>query len=218
MEYVINPRTNRKVAVGGKLWKSLIRGGQLTADNQESEGRQNRMGMNESKHETVVLDDDPPDDEAELQQLMGQYDRILPPTVQAVKGRGKAANKIVAKRVPNVKVVKVADPVETKRDRMAILQKAAVLVKDNNENLEDFDGDEIEKQLEEMILRDMNRGKAGKQDRDGGNKTVLRKVGGKPDVRDTLIKKPRVVRKNIKANTKRFQLLETETEATTDVE
>lgn len=212
MEYIINPRTNRKVAVGGKLWKSLIRGGQLTADNQESEGRQTRMGMNESKHETVVLDDDPPDDEAELQQLMGQYDRILPPTVQAVKGRGKVANKIVAKRVPNVKVVKVADPVETKRDRMAILQKAAELIKDNNDDMDDFDDAEIQRQLEHMVLRDMDeknrQGKVGKQDRDSGNKTV-KSPSKKPALRNTntLIKKPRV-----KANTKRFQLLETETE------
>lgn len=208
MEYIINPRTNRKVAVGGKLWKSLIRGGQLTAD----QGQQTRMGMNESKHETVVLDDDPPDDEAELQQLMGQYDRILPPTVQAVKGRGKAANKIVAKRVPNVKVVKVADPVETKRDRMAILQKAAELIKDNNDDMDDFDDAEIQRQLEHMVLRDMDeknrQGKVGKQDRDSGNKTV-KSPSKKPALRNTntLIKKPRV-----KANTKRFQLLETETE------
>lgn len=204
MEYVINPRTNRKVAVGGKLWKSLMRSGQLTPNNNLDD---EPAEMLHEKHETVILEDNPPDDEAELQQLLGQYDKILPPNVQAVKGRGKALNKIVAKRVPNVKVVKVADPVETKKERKAILQKAAELIKDNNDDMDDFDDAEIQKQLEHMVLRDM----ANKQRErlDNGQKKV---VGGKPPVQNTLIKKPRAVRKNVKANTKRFQLLETETE------
>jgi len=76
-DVIINPLTQRPVKVGSRTWLKLVREGLV-------EGK-----YSDPKEIYTVQEGD------DEQELINQFNETLPPNVQAVRGRGKYANKIV---------------------------------------------------------------------------------------------------------------------------
>ena len=79
-DIIINPKTQRPVKVGSRTWLNLVKEGLI-------------QGYYSDPHE--IYDVKEGDDEDELIQ---KFNETLPPNVQAVRGRGKYANKIVKRK------------------------------------------------------------------------------------------------------------------------
>lgn len=128
-DIVINPQTQRPIKVGGRIWLKLHKQGILE-------------GEFKAKNEIYSIKED--DDEGEIQNKINDANEKLPDGIQAVRGRGKYAGKIVKRRL---------QPSTEQTTRSAIRKTAQVIrepeVYENLQNSDDFQGE-----LEELIMRE----------------------------------------------------------------
>ena len=126
-DIIINPQTQRPVKVGSRTWLKLV-----------------REGLVEGKYSdpTEIYTVKEGDDE---QELINQFNQSLPPNQQAVRGRGKYANKIVKRhKQPNTETT----------SRYTIKTTARKLK--NREVYEDLqEGGNFEEDLEALIMEEL---------------------------------------------------------------
>ncbi len=126
-DIIINPQTQRPVKVGSRTWLKLVRDKVVE-------------GSYKDPNEIYALQEG--DDEAEL---INQFNRKLPPSQQAVRGRGKYQNKIVRRH-------KQPSTQETSR---YTVKKTATKIK-NREVYEDLqEGGNFEEDLEALIMGEL---------------------------------------------------------------
>jgi hypothetical protein len=130
MSVVINPRTQRPVKVGSRTWRKLVSDGVLNHTDEPEDGQLYTLRAN----------DDP---EEKIQEL----NTLLPPTVQAVRGRGRYSGKIVKRR---------RQP-STERVALHTIQKTAEKIRDRKtyENMHS-EGD-FDNALEELIMQELTK-------------------------------------------------------------
>lgn len=126
-DIIINPQTQRPVKVGSRTWLKLVRGGLV-------EGKYS----DPTEIYTVKEGDDE-------QELINQFNQSLPPNQQAVRGRGKYANKIVKRhKQPNTETT----------SRYTVKTTARKLK--NREVYEDLqEGGNFEEDLEALIMEEL---------------------------------------------------------------
>jgi len=128
-DIVINPQTQRPIKVGGRIWLKLHKEGILQGDFK-------------AKNEIYTIKED--EDEDEIQDKINNATRELPDGVQAVRGRGKYAGKIVKRK---------QQPTVIQTTRRAVRKTAEIIqepeVYENLQNSNDFQGE-----LEELIMRE----------------------------------------------------------------
>ena len=127
-DIIINPRTQRPVKIGGRTWLKLVKEGVLTGQYRDPS----------VLRETYTDEDD-------LDEMKNQLNSTLPSHKQAVIGRGKHKGKLVVrnKRIPQ-------------KDLASFTSKAsAAALARNMDELENLDDDELERRLEELILKEM---------------------------------------------------------------
>lgn len=137
----INPKTGRLVKMGSRTWINLIKKGLISVD-----------GIEIPKDENIIEDFDIPRyeeiPEAELEQKIKKINEELPIGTQAVRGRGKYANKIVKRsKTPSIQEI-------TKNT----VKKATKAVLNNIDELTEeiySDYDEMSERLERMIMEEM---------------------------------------------------------------
>ena len=126
-DIIINPQTQRPVKVGSRTWLKLV-----------------REGLVEGKYSdpTEIYTVKEGDDE---QELINQFNQSLPPNQQAVRGRGKYANKIVKRhKQPNTETT----------SRYTVKTTARKLK--NREVYEDLqEGGNFEEDLEALIMEEL---------------------------------------------------------------
>lgn len=127
MSAIINPKTNRPVKIGGRIWLELVKEGLIEGG---------------SYNDPKQLDDQP-DNPEELKTRIQEINKTLPRGKQAVKGRGKYAGKIVERKSrPSTE--------DTARYTAQIASRA---VSNNIEELAECD--DIEGMLEKLIIEEM---------------------------------------------------------------
>lgn len=107
MSFITNPDSGRACKVGGKVYKKLMREGKLSKN----------IDHIEEKDDSVLYEIQEDDTEEDIQNKKDEYDKELYENeLQAVKGRGKYANKIVkrnrklsSKEIENNKPIKKSD-------------------------------------------------------------------------------------------------------------
>ncbi len=82
-DYIRNPKTNRPVKVGSRVWRDLVKEGMVSSQNYQDEKELYALKPN----------DDP-------SQVIQQLNNTLPRNEQAVRGRGMYQGKIVKKEKP----------------------------------------------------------------------------------------------------------------------
>jgi hypothetical protein len=124
---IINPTTQRPVKVGSRTWLKLVREGLV-------EGK-----YSDPKEIYTVQEGDDEDE------LINKFNQSLPPNQQAVRGRGKYANKIVKRH---------KQPSTTATSRYTV-KKTAQKIK-NREVYEDLhEGGNFEEDLEALIMSEL---------------------------------------------------------------
>ena len=128
-DIIINPQTQRPVKVGSRTWLKLVRQGLVE-------------GKYSDPNEIYTIKEG--DDE---QELINQFNQSLPPNQQAVRGRGKYANKIVKRhRQPNTETT----------SRYTVKTTARKLK--NREVYDDLqDGGNFEEDLEALIMEELTK-------------------------------------------------------------
>ncbi len=98
--FVLNPRTKRKVKVGGRVWLNLVKQGIFSPEfRDDKELHDVESGKDLRK-------------EVEVEMKIKELNETLPPNQQAVRGRGRFKGKLVTRnKAPSVGV-KVADEPE----------------------------------------------------------------------------------------------------------
>lgn len=146
-DVVINPKTNRPIRVGGKVWLKLVKEG-LVNDNYKDEN---------------ILDDLENDEYELINEKIEQINKTLPPTQSAVKGRGKYKNKIVlrnkklktkdiTKKVANIASKTIMSNMELLSD----VNKNSDKIKTRMDELvENKDEEGIIEMLEKLIMEEM---------------------------------------------------------------
>jgi hypothetical protein len=81
-EFVKNPNTGRPVKVGGRIWTRLVKKGIIS---------------DAGYKDPNILCESAPDNP---QLKITEINQSLPPEIEAVRGRGKYANKIVKRKLP----------------------------------------------------------------------------------------------------------------------
>ena len=137
-DYVRNPKTNRPVKVGSRMWRTLVKEGCLSAENFVDEKELYALKPNE----------DPTN-------IIQELNKTLPRNKQAVRGRGMYQGKIVKKDKPH----------DNLEETVTMVKKASVkamkqLVPDNFENEEDEDS--WQTQLENLIMMELVKPKENK--------------------------------------------------------
>lgn len=126
-DIIINPKTSRPVKVGSRTWINLVKEGLVA-------------GHYTDPKELCEVGEE--DDEAELIQ---QFNQNLPSTQQAVRGRGKYANKIVKRnKQPSTKEATK----QTVRATARKLKDPAVY--EQLQETDDFEGE-----LEQLIMAEL---------------------------------------------------------------
>ena len=126
-DIIINPKTQRPVKVGSRTWLKLVREGIV-------EGQ-----YKDPKEIYSVQDGDDEED------LINQFNQSLPITQQAVRGRGKYANKIVKRnRQPS-----------TRATARQTVRATARKVKDPQVYEQLQEADNFEDELEQMIMAEL---------------------------------------------------------------
>ena len=124
---IINPKTQRPVKVGSRTWLKLVRDGLVE-------------GQYSDPKEIYIVQEGDDEDE-----LINQFNQSLPPNQQAVRGRGKYANKIVKRH---------KQPSTTATSRYTV-KKTARKIK-NREVYEDLqEGGNFEEDLEALIMGEL---------------------------------------------------------------
>lgn len=130
-ELIINPSTQRPIRVGSRTWINLVKKGVL-------EGTFSDNNIIEEKYVEVP--------EAQFEEKIKQLNEKLPVGTQAVRGRGKYANKIVKRN----------KPLSVEELTKSTAKKASKVVVNNIENLNEDDYNDIEKRLEQLIMDEMS--------------------------------------------------------------
>jgi len=129
-DLIINPDTQRPVRVGSRTWINLVKKGVF----------QNNFSDNnvlEEKYEEMP--------EEEFEEKIKQINEKLPSGTQAVRGRGKYANKIVKRN----------KPLTQEEITKTTVKKASRAVVNNIDELDEIDYEQMEKQLERLIMEEM---------------------------------------------------------------
>lgn len=126
-DYVKNPKTNRPVKVGSRIWRNLVKEGMLSSENYHDEKELYALQPNE----------DPTN-------IIKELNKNLPRNVQAVRGRGKYEGKIVKKDKPH----------DNLEEAVNIVKKASVRAVKQLKPPESDDED-WETQLEYLIMNEL---------------------------------------------------------------
>jgi hypothetical protein len=141
-DIIINPRTQRPVKVGSRVWLNLVKQGIV-------EGRYTdpkELGDLPEQYEEI-----PPQ---EIEEKIEQVNKTLPKHQQAVRGRGRYKGKIVSRN-------KRLAPEEVSRYTAQVATRA---VANNINTLAEYEDDDIEGiMLEKMILAEMMGGNSKPQ-------------------------------------------------------
>ena len=132
----INPKTGRLVKMGSRTWINLIKKGLISVDDIEIPKDEN------------IIEEFEEIPEEELEQKIKKINEELPIGTQAVRGRGKYANKIVKRsKTPSIQEI-------TKNT----VKKATKAVLNNIDELTEeiySDYDDMSERLEKMIMEEM---------------------------------------------------------------
>jgi hypothetical protein len=131
--YVINPKTSRPVKVGGRSWMKLVKQGILE-------------GEYSSNTDDNILCDYKDDDD--IEELRHEFNEKLGDNEEVARGRGRYKNKLVKRR-------KKITPEQMKR---YVSNTAIQAVKENMNELQGYDEDEFERELERIINEEMMTG------------------------------------------------------------
>jgi len=126
-DLVINPKTSRPIKVGSRVWLTLVKEGLLA-------------GFYQDTHQLAEVKDGENVDE-KIQEL----NKNLPINQQAVRGRGKYANKIV----------KRSKPPSTRDTIKHTARTTAKKIKDPEVYEQLHEGEDFEAQLEKMIMEEL---------------------------------------------------------------
>jgi hypothetical protein len=134
-DIIINPQTQRPVKVGSRTWLKLVKQGIVAGQYKDPK----------------VLSDDPSyeleDDGSNIEEMKLKINKKLPKGKHAVKGRGRHKGKIVVRN-------KRLNP----KDVAKYTTKASASAMANNmSELENLSDEDLEKKLEELILKEMMR-------------------------------------------------------------
>ena len=129
-DIIINPNTQRPVRVGSRTWINLVKKGSLSGNFLDD-------NIIEEKYEEL------PEDQFEAK--IKKINEKLPVGSQAVRGRGKYANKIVKRN----------KPLSQEEITKSTVKKASRAVVNNIDELDEIDYDELEKELEKLIMQEM---------------------------------------------------------------
>lgn len=129
-DIIINPNTQRPVRVGSRTWINLVKKGSLS-------GKFTDDNIIEEKYEELPED--------QFEERIKKINEKLPVGTQAVRGRGKYANKIVRRN----------KPLSQEEITKSTVKKASRAVINNIDELDEIDYDEMEKQLEKLIMEEM---------------------------------------------------------------
>ena len=128
-DIIINPKTQRPVKVGSRTWLNLVREGLVE-------------GKYSDPKEIYTLEDGDDEDE-----LINKFNKSLPPNQQAVRGRGKYANKIVKRN---------KQPSTTETSKYTVQTTARKLKnKEVYDNLQE--GGNFEEDLEALIMAELTK-------------------------------------------------------------
>jgi len=128
-DIIINPKTQRPVKVGSRTWLNLVREGLV-------EGK-----YSDPKEIYTLADGDDTDE------LINKFNKSLPPNQQAVRGRGKYANKIVKRN---------KQPSTTETSKHTVKTTARKLKnKEVYDNLQE--GGNFEEDLEALIMAELTK-------------------------------------------------------------
>ena len=137
--YVINPKTSRPVKVGGRSWIKLVKDGLIEGTYSVNDDDDN------------VLCDYKDDDDVE--ELRNQFNEKLGEGVEVARGRGRYKNKLVKRK-------KKISPSQMKE---YVSNTAIQVVKENINELQGYDEDDLERELERIINEEMMTGKTLKK-------------------------------------------------------
>lgn len=129
-DLIINPNTSRPVRVGSRTWINLVKKGVLS-------GQFSDDSILEEKYSEVPED--------QFVERIKEINKKLPMGTQAVRGRGKYANKIVKRN----------KPLSTEEITKSTIKKASKVVANNIDELDEDDYDDMEKRLERLIMEEM---------------------------------------------------------------
>lgn len=138
-DIILNPNTQRPIRVGSRTWLNLVKQGVL-GDEEYSDNN-----IIENEYSTIP--------EEQLEERIKSINEKLPIGTQAVRGRGKYANKIVKRSKPLT---------QQEMTKSTIKKTAKVVV----ENIDNFDGiayDDMEAKLEELIMNELMKKPKGKK-------------------------------------------------------
>lgn len=132
-DIIINPKTQRPVRIGSRTWLKLVKEGIVE-------------GAYKDTNELYKIEEG--DDEEEK---IKELNKELPPTQQAVRGRGKYAGKIVRrKKQPSIKeTAKYTAKVASKKI------KNKEVYEDLHQKVEDGEEEDFETQLEKLIMAEI---------------------------------------------------------------
>ena len=129
-DLIINPNTSRPIRIGSRTWINLVKKGVLNSNFYDN-------NIIEEQYEEI------PEEQLELK--IKQINEKLPIGTQAVRGRGKYANKLVKRNKP-------LSQEEITKSTVKIATRAVV---DNIDELDEVDYDNMEKRLEQLIMEEM---------------------------------------------------------------
>ena len=129
-DIIINPKTSRPIRIGSRTWINLVKKGVLNSNFYDN-------NIIEEQYEEI------PEEQLELK--IKQINEKLPIGTQAVRGRGKYANKIVKRN----------KPLSQEEITKSTVKRATRAVVDNIDELDEVDYDNMEKRLEQLIMEEM---------------------------------------------------------------
>ena len=127
-DYIRNPKTNRPVKVGSRVWRDLVKEGMVSSQNYQDEKELYALKPN----------DDP-------SQVIQQLNKTLPRNKQAVRGRGMYQGKIVKKE----------KPYNNLEDTVNMVKKASCKAMKNMPPPESSDDEDWTNQLENLIMMEI---------------------------------------------------------------
>jgi hypothetical protein len=131
--YVINPKTNRPVKIGGRSWMKAIKDGFITA------------GCSTPDDDNVLYDIQEDDN---IEELRHEFNEKLGDNIEVARGRGRYKNKLVKRK----------KKISTAQMKEYATNTAIQAVKENMDELQGYDDDELERELERIINEEMMTG------------------------------------------------------------
>ena len=129
--FVKNPETGRPVKVGGRIWTRLVKKGIISDDGY--------------KDPNILCESAPDNPKLKITEI----NQSLPPEIEAVRGRGKYANKIV-KRNKSVRRKPIVIRQQSRDSASALSRDSASALSDTESSSDDDD-------LKDMILNELAR-------------------------------------------------------------